>query len=266
MKIILRFHCTGILTYADYLFLLTALVKTTRQFEIAFKMIDADGNDFVDLKEFSKVQEAVTKQRDNALIQQTLEQSTLTIHLFGRKGNQRLYSKDFYRFIEDLQIEVLEIEFNKYAGGAPTISEEDFARVLLRHTTWDMEDVFERLKRKEKPETGIYFTQFCDFCLLLNLLEDFEIAMTMFTIAGTSVTKEEFSRAAKICLGRSLDKSVVSTVFNIFDLDGDGKLSYREFLSVMKSWKLRGFKMREHKHIGGWSEFKTCVKMEMKNR
>ena len=30
-------------------------VETTRQFEIAFKMIDADGNDFVDLKEFSKV-------------------------------------------------------------------------------------------------------------------------------------------------------------------------------------------------------------------
>lgn len=43
--------------------------------------------------------------------------------------------------------------FLKFAGGAPTISEEDFARVLLRHTTWDMDPVFNRLKRKEKPET-----------------------------------------------------------------------------------------------------------------
>lgn len=43
--------------------------------------------------------------------------------------------------------------FLKFAGGAPTISEEDFARVLLRHTTWDMDPVFQRLKRKEKPET-----------------------------------------------------------------------------------------------------------------
>ena len=43
--------------------------------------------------------------------------------------------------------------FNKFAGGAPTISEEDFARVLLRHTTWDLNPVFERLKRKAKPET-----------------------------------------------------------------------------------------------------------------
>lgn len=31
------------------------VTETTRQFEIAFKMIDSDGNDFVDLKEFSKV-------------------------------------------------------------------------------------------------------------------------------------------------------------------------------------------------------------------
>ncbi len=29
--------------------------ETKRQFEIAFKMIDADGNDYLDLNEFSKV-------------------------------------------------------------------------------------------------------------------------------------------------------------------------------------------------------------------
>ena len=90
---------------------------------------------------------------------------------------------------------------------------------------------------------GINFRQFCDFCLLLNLLDDFEVAMMMFTIAGTAVTEEEFGRAAKICLGRPLDTHLVSTVFDIFDVDGDEKLSYKEFLSVMKSWKLRGFKV-----------------------
>lgn len=45
------------------------------------------------------------------------------------------------------------MHFNKFAAGAPTISEEDFARVLLRHTTWDLDPVFVRLKRKDKPET-----------------------------------------------------------------------------------------------------------------
>jgi len=90
---------------------------------------------------------------------------------------------------------------------------------------------------------GVTFEQFCDFCELLNSLDDFEIAMMMFTIAGCSVSEDEFGRAAKVCLGKPLDKSVVSIVFSIFDVDGDRKLSYREFLSVMKKWKLRGLRV-----------------------
>lgn len=45
--------------------------------------------------------------------------------------------------------------------------------------------------------------------------------MTMYTIAGTPVTQEEFARAAKVCIGKSLNKEVVSTVFDIFDVDGE---------------------------------------------
>ena len=67
---------------------------------------------------------------------------------------------------------------------------------------------------------GISFTQFNNFCQLLNSLDDFGVAMMMFTIAGTSVTQEEFARAAKVCIGTPLDSSVISTVFHIFDVDG----------------------------------------------
>ena len=42
--------------------------ETTRQFEIAFKMIDEDKSDYIDLKEFSKVQEAVSRQRDHTVV------------------------------------------------------------------------------------------------------------------------------------------------------------------------------------------------------
>ena len=45
--------------------------------------------------------------------------------------------------------------------------------------------------------------------------------MTMFTIAGKSVTEEEFSRAAQVCIGRPLEPGVVSSVFHIFDVDGE---------------------------------------------
>ena len=44
--------------------------------------------------------------------------------------------------------------FNKYSGGSPTISEEDFARILLRHTAWDLDPVLDRLRtrlRRRRP-------------------------------------------------------------------------------------------------------------------
>lgn len=39
--------------------------------------------------------------------------------------------------MDNLQTEVLEIEFLSYSKGLPTISEEDFAQILLRYTNVD---------------------------------------------------------------------------------------------------------------------------------
>ena len=41
--------------------------ETRRQFEIAFKMYDVDGSDYIDQEEFSRVERSVTAQRDNAV-------------------------------------------------------------------------------------------------------------------------------------------------------------------------------------------------------
>jgi len=54
---------------------------------------------------------------------------------------------------------------------------------------------------------------------------------------------DEFHRAVKICTGTSLSKHLVHIVFAIFDEDGDGQLSYREFIAIMKDRLNRGFKV-----------------------
>lgn len=54
---------------------------------------------------------------------------------------------------------------------------------------------------------------------------------------------DEFHRAVKICTGTSLSPHLIHTVFAIFDDDGDGLLSYREFIAIMKDRLHRGFKV-----------------------
>ena len=49
----------------------------------------------------------------------------------------------------------------------------------------------------------------------------------------------------KVSTGTTLGSHIVDTVFNIFDVDGDGHLSYKEFISIMKDRMHRGSRVRQ---------------------
>ncbi len=52
-----------------------------------------------------------------------------------------------FRFMENLQTEVLELEFNEFARGMQTITEEEFAHILLRYTILSKEEHQEYIQR-----------------------------------------------------------------------------------------------------------------------
>ncbi|RUS72636.1 hypothetical protein EGW08_019610 [Elysia chlorotica] len=113
-------------------------------------------------------------------------------------------------------------------------------------------------------ETGISFNEFKKFCQFLNNLDDFAIAMKMYTYAQQPVSQEEFLRAVMVCTGFSLGSHIVNTVFNIFDKDGDGHLSHKEFISLMKDRLHRGARSHLMHSQNTMEAFKTCVKNEMR--
>ncbi|XP_018911330.1 calcium uptake protein 3, mitochondrial isoform X2 [Bemisia tabaci] len=285
----------GIVSYTEYLFLLSILTKPQSGFRIAFNMFDTDGNERVDKTEFLVMEkifshawrdkrglsEATTTESgekkpneefvddEQGLQRRHKVDTTLIVHFFGKKGNRDLHYEGFRRFMENLQTEVLEMEFHEFAKGSPTISEMDFARILLRYTYLDtnaydeyLDRLLERLKTEKGMPPGISFEEFKVFFQFLNNLEDFTIAMRMYTLADHPISQEEFHRAVKICTGTSLSKHLVSTVFAIFDDDGDGQLSYREFIAIMKDRLHRGFK--SYAKNEGWDAFKSCLKQEIK--
>ncbi|XP_012162091.1 calcium uptake protein 3, mitochondrial isoform X5 [Ceratitis capitata] len=272
----------GIVSYTEYLFLLSVLTKPISGFRIAFNMFDTDGNHRVEKDEFlvmerifsgvwkgkrgpkndkdtsSATEDAIKRAQDDYIDDEEGLQrkhridTTLQIHLFGKKGNQDLNYDGFYKFMDNLQTEVLELEFNEFSKGNVAITENDFAKILLRYTYLNAEEYdayLERLMDRVKVERGITFEEFRDFCRFLNNLEDFAIAMRMYTLADRAISQSEFSRAVKICTGFSLSKHLIDTVFAIFDDNGDGMLSYREFIAIMKDRVHRGFKVSHWKIV-----------------
>lgn len=192
--------------------------------------------------------------------------TTLLVHFFGKKGQGVLSYEEFSKFMENLQTEVLHIEFNEFSKGLPVISELDFAKILLRYTLLhsdEYEAYLDRLSQRLQRRQGVTFEEFKAFCQFLNNLEDFGIAMRMYTLADRSIAPEEFNRAVKICTGASLSDHLVQTVFDIFDEDDDGQLSYKEFIAIMQNRLHRGIHPHNNKNEG-WEAFKSCIKEEMR--
>ncbi|XP_047190458.1 calcium uptake protein 3, mitochondrial isoform X2 [Scophthalmus maximus] len=280
----------GVLSYTEYLFLLCILTKPHAGFRIAFNMFDADGNEMVDKREFLALEEIFRKKKDRKevsedvqrLDQQILQlygqrksqphsnvdektETTLLVHFFGKKGKADLKFEDFYKFMDNLQTEVLEIEFLSYSKGMPTISEEDFARILLRYTNVDdVSGYLENLRHSMPDEKGITFEEFRSFFQFLNNLEDFTIAMQMYNFASRSIGQEEFTRAVYVATGIKLTRHLVNTVFKIFDEDHDDKLSQKEFVGIMKDRLHRG--NRGVRVEEKFTSFKSCLKKELSGK
>ncbi|XP_017562523.1 calcium uptake protein 3, mitochondrial isoform X2 [Pygocentrus nattereri] len=284
-------HEKGIISYTEYLFLLCILTKPHAGFRIAFNMFDADGNEMVDKREFMVLEEIFRKKNDkkerggdsdsssqlsvelygcqgsvsNAQVQENITDTTLLLHFFGKKGKTELNFEDFYRFMDNLQTELLEIEFLAYSKGMTTISEEDFARILLRYTTVDnISSYLENVRQSIPDEKGITFEEFRSFFQFLNNLEDFAIAMQMYNFASRSIGQDEFARAVYVATGLKLSRHLVNIVFKIFDVDHDDQLSYKEFIGIMKdrlhrgSWGYRGEER--------FTSFKACMKKELSGK
>ncbi|XP_054014885.1 calcium uptake protein 3, mitochondrial isoform X6 [Hylaeus anthracinus] len=299
----------GIISYTEYLFLLSILIKPKTGFRIAFNMFDTDGNERVDKTEFLVMEKVFshawrgrhgteTKENTQLLTQRqtTPEEiqvqyidddqvrfkrpfieyglqrrhavdTTLTVHFFGKDGNNELKYEEFKCFMENLQQEVLELEFHEFSKGRDTISELDFAKILLRYTYLNIDEYdkyLERIVQNSEYQTGIMFEEFRRFYQFLNNIDDFAIAMRMYTLADQPISKDEFQRAVKICTGNVLSNHIIDTVFVLFDEDGDGQLSYKEFIAIMKDRLHRGFKSQQRQE--GWQAFTYCVKQEMKAR
>ncbi|XP_055559220.1 calcium uptake protein 3, mitochondrial isoform X8 [Falco biarmicus] len=270
----------GVISYTEYLFLLCILTKPHAGFRIAFNMFDTDGNEMVDKKEFLVLQEIFRKKNEKrerkgdeekrALLRtddmsSSLSDTTLLVHFFGKRGKAELNFEDFYRFMDNLQTEVLEIEFLSYSNGMNTISEEDFAHILLRYTNVENTSSYlENMRCRIPEEKGITFDEFRSFFQFLNNLEDFTIAMQMYNFASRSIGQDEFKRAVYVATGVKLSPHLVNTVFKIFDVDRDDQLSYKEFIGIMKDRLNRGF--RGYKPIQRYTTFKSCVRKELYSR
>nr|CAH7715673.1 unnamed protein product [Callosobruchus chinensis] len=253
-SIFYKLGSAGLITFSDYIFLLTVLSTSRRHFEIAFRMFDLNGDGNVDCEEFEKVATLIRHQtsigsrhRDHVNTGNTFKgvNSALTSYFFGPNCKGKLTIEKFLDFQERLQREILTLEFKRKGPDENgKISEAEFAELLLAYAGYNQKKKSKMLKRVKKAfrdhGQGISQTDYLNFFHFLNNINDVDTALTFYHIAGAAIDEPTLKHVAKTVAHVDLSDHVVHVVFTIFDDNLDGQLSNKEFIAVMKNRVLRG--------------------------
>lgn len=149
----------GLISFSDYIFLLTVLSTSRRHFEIAFKMFDLNGDGDVDAREFEVVTNLMKSQssmgvrhRDHQNTGSTFKgiNSGLIAFFFGENREGILTVDKFLEFQRRLQNEILALEFKRKSGSDDFISERDFAELLIAYAGFAPKKKAKMLKRVRK--------------------------------------------------------------------------------------------------------------------
>ncbi|XP_014013450.1 calcium uptake protein 1, mitochondrial isoform X1 [Salmo salar] len=244
----------GLISFSDYIFLTTVLSTPQRNFEIAFKMFDLNGDGEVDLEEFEQVQSIIRSQtsmgmrhRDRSTTGNTLKtggcSSALTTYFFGADLKGKLTIGHFLEFQRKLQHDVLKLEFMRNDPVDGCITERQFGGMLLSYSgvqSRKLKQMQKGLKKMFKDAQGITFEEVENFFTFLKNVNDVDTALSFYHMAGASIDKATMKQVARTVAKVELSDHVCDVVFALFDCDGNGELSNKEFIAIMKQRLMRG--------------------------
>ncbi|XP_070346011.1 calcium uptake protein 1, mitochondrial isoform X3 [Equus asinus] len=177
----------GLISFSDYIFLTTVLSTPQRNFEIAFKMFDLNGDGEVDMDEFE--------------------------------------------------------QFERHDPVDGKISERQFGGMLLAYSgvqSKKLTAMQKQLKKHFKEGKGLTFQEVENFFTFLKNINDVDTALSFYHMAGASLDKVTMQQVARTVAKVELSDHVCDVVFALFDCDGNGELSNKEFVSIMKQRLMRG--------------------------
>jgi Ca2+-binding EF-hand superfamily protein len=260
----------GLISFSDYLFLLTIISTPMKHFEIAFKMFDLNGDGEVDYNEFDKVRDVIlsstsvgARHRDHLVTGNVAGGvgDALVEHFFGADKQGKLTVEMFGTFHRLLRTELLWLEFNRFDPQDGRITERDFARMILSYA--DINDQQKKKYRKrvkkvyeEDSQEGITFEDVQAFTELVENISDVEMALSMYMAAGASITPADLRQVALAVAGIELHDRLVKMIFALFDENMDGSLSHKEFIRAMKSRTTRG--LEKSKNTGFTKLIASC--------
>jgi len=241
----------GLMSFNDYMFLCTVIGTNKKHWHILFKIFDENGDGDVDKGEFERVMKlarintsAGERHRDtgdNKVKTILAKLSGITGYFFPNEDSKLTLSQ-FLQFHEKLKEEILKIQFEKEKQhkNDDKITKLSFAKMLLEYmesadTYKELERVKKVLVHYNKKSDGVTFEQINKLYKVLACADDIEMSLDMHTSAKIELSKDTFKHIAWVVAEERIDDNTLDIMWAVFDEDGSGGLSNREFLRQVKN-------------------------------
>jgi len=275
----------GLISFNDYIFLLTVLSTSARHWRILFKVFDQNGDGDVDIDEFMTVMKLAQsssatgeKHRDTGENKAKSDKKSAVIKYFFKNKEDTLTLEAFEEFYNQLRRDILKIQFDKENPDSNgKINLMSVCKMLLAYIERiDVSSAAQLARCKKvlyelgykplKRSEGVSFEEIEGLFNFLSCIEDIEMALDMHTSANVELNKKEFTHVSYVVANHKLDQKLVDAVYAVFDEDGSGGLSHNEFLKTIKS--RASFGLDRPKDTGLWRFFGSvfsCGKENFKN-
>jgi len=244
----------GLLSYADYCFLLSLLSTPKRFIETAFNLFDVTGDGHINAKEFAYVSNKLAAKTGGFGAYSADDQeeilassSGLLNFLFGKDRAGKLNREGFVKLHTDLMEEVIQLEFSEYdKTKSGRISERDLCHFLLKNSKIPPKKQAAMLKRVEKiwpsKARGVSLPSFRNLFYALSSGAELERALFFLDVENIGVDLDEFRKVSSWVTAQELSDHVAKVLFVLIGGDEKGRILKEEIGPVLGEWRFsRGF-------------------------
>eukprot|EP01059_Diplonema_ambulator_P018245 TRINITY_DN30474_c0_g1_i1.p1 TRINITY_DN30474_c0_g1~~TRINITY_DN30474_c0_g1_i1.p1 ORF type:complete len:344 (+),score=99.24 TRINITY_DN30474_c0_g1_i1:25-1056(+) len=226
----------GLLSFQEYSLFMTLLTNSRHDIEQCFRMFDFDQSNTIEMEEFKSMVIALS---NDPTVQYTWE-GGLTEKFF--KNKKSLTFNEFYRFVEELKLQVMKAEFHAF-NATETGTVESLTRLLFGpYLPPEIAPNRDRIQSHDRRGRTIHLRNWVTFNELFLAADDLQEAFDVYKRSGQAIKKQDFIRATTASAPHiNLTRREVEAIFLIFGRP-DGTLNDKDFIQTMlnkRSWGLQ---------------------------
>jgi len=250
------------------MFFFTTLLSIPSHFyKLAFKIFDEDASGYIDANEWKNMimlmrgrslvgsADKTELQNSKGRAEKAISNAEITKKFFC--DGRLLSFVEFSSYMEDLHDTVLRLQFSHLAQRNGEMSLVDFAQYLMSYgTAKQMQAAQPRIEALRSTEQKpVSLNEFVEFHAMIDQLPEIEQALQMFFTFGEPYTASQMIRMVRAVTGISINPAHLEILFNLFDVNGDGKLEESEIVGFLRRKQAHG--LTRTRDLGFW-KFVTC--------